>query len=185
MRFKHFGISLLVFLLSASSGKGQSEEKARKDSTEEGLRNAVGIELLGRGFTAFTFSYRKKMGEGARHWGSVNLAPNIFRPSELSLATSYSYIPLKFRSFRLKTGVGFSHLFAFWKEPGAPVDPARYDRPFYQWVAFGEIGLHFTLSERFSLEGTYAPIYYGSPFYFGEGIGYLAPWGGIQLNYRF
>jgi hypothetical protein len=98
------------------------------------------------------------------------------------------------RFFRLKTGVGMTHFLALYKSPGDPVNPAGADyQPFYDLWVFPELGLHFRLSKRFTLEGNYLPFgyqlkdLYGNVNTFNEGVEQYPSFnlGGIQLNYRF
>ncbi|MFB6258886.1 MAG: hypothetical protein ABEH38_09345 [Flavobacteriales bacterium] len=185
---------LFLFFTLLASKPAHGQDEASKKTPDDSLRNAVGFELLGRDvFNFYSFGYRRKLGEGRRHWVNLNWSFRILKPSEMSLGATYSFIPLRFRSFKLKTGIGLSQNFAFWKEPGASVDPRQPDRPFYKFMAFGELGFHFTLSKRISLEVNYIPIGYwlkdedGKKNSFREGV--KAPndgiWGGIQVNYSF
>lgn len=188
-------ITLLFVLLAFFASKpSYGQEKTQKDGGMDSLRNAVGIELLGRDlFNFYSLAYRLKLGRKRRHWLSLNWSARILKPSEMTLAATYSFIPLKVRAFKLKPGIGISQNFALGEKPGASVDPRKPDRPFYRSVIFGELGFYFTLSPRFSLEANYIPGGYwlkdelGKKNSFKEGLRAHNSWiwGGIQINYKF
>lgn len=186
--FISFFILALFFLVSFQT---KCQKNKTIDTAETTYKNCIGFELVGRSFYAgYSLFYRIKIDDLRKHWVSLNFG----YLSDADLSISYAWIPLKIGFFRFKTGIGLTQIFALYKSPGDSVDPSGSNhRPFYDFIIYPEIGLHFSLSKRVSLELNYLPIgyhfkdSYGNLNSFYQGIddhnGWK--WGGLQFNYRF